>query len=365
MKVDIAELKALEEKGLVRSSRHNSFPLTIYKYTEQCVFGREWTDLLLMCRGLIVHDNGDVIARPFKKFFNIEEHEGEDSKLPPLNWNQGFRILDKLDGSLGIAYRWEGENHIATVGSFHSDQAKWANYTFHQKGYAEKIIHEEKGRNYTNLFEIIYPANRIVVNYEDMEDLVLLDIIDIESGQSCSGLALDTNAEAIGCPVVKMFGVTRDVMTPRDNAEGYVIRFNDGTMAKAKFEEYKRLHAIVTGVSAKQIWEALRNKMPLNDYLEHVPDEFYKWVKGTIDNLNSDYDEIEKRARFFFDDMKRTIKRTPKEEKRRHFAQLVNNYTKDISGVMFKMYEERDYSENIWKLIKPKGMLSPFRESDA
>ncbi|NJO65857.1 MAG: hypothetical protein HC836_49640 [Richelia sp. RM2_1_2] len=37
-------------------------------------------------------------------------------------------------------------------------------------------------QRYTHLFEIIYPENRIVVNYDGAEKLVLLGLIDRESG---------------------------------------------------------------------------------------------------------------------------------------------------------------------------------------
>ena len=36
----------------------------------------------------------------------------------------------------------------------------------------------------TYLFEIIYPENRIVVDYGDYKGLVLIDVIDNETGKS-------------------------------------------------------------------------------------------------------------------------------------------------------------------------------------
>ncbi len=51
-----------------------------------------WTPETLACRGLIVHGDGTVWARPFGKFFNAAEHE----MLPT---HETFEVYDKLDGS--------------------------------------------------------------------------------------------------------------------------------------------------------------------------------------------------------------------------------------------------------------------------
>ncbi|HRF99146.1 MAG TPA: hypothetical protein PLZ51_28235, partial [Aggregatilineales bacterium] len=74
----------------------------------------------------------------------------------------------KMDGSLGILYRWQGAYYIATRGNFDSDQAIWATI-FLRTHYDLHNLADE----YTLLFEIIYPDNRIVVNYGQRQDLVL------------------------------------------------------------------------------------------------------------------------------------------------------------------------------------------------
>lgn len=100
------------------------------------------------CRGLIVDAENWIVQRPFEKFFSIEQ-------LEP------FDVYDKLDGSLGILY-WVGdEPAIATRGSFISDQAKRGTEFLR----ARKDLNLD--RRYTYLFEIIYPENRVVVNYGD------------------------------------------------------------------------------------------------------------------------------------------------------------------------------------------------------
>ena len=53
----------------------------------------------------------------FNKFFNMEEHQPEE--IP----NETFEVFEKLDGSLGILFWYQGQWILATKGSFTSDQA--------------------------------------------------------------------------------------------------------------------------------------------------------------------------------------------------------------------------------------------------
>jgi RNA ligase len=104
-----------------------------------------------MCRGLVTDDKGNIVARPFKKFFNMEE-----GKHTPTS---DFEVYDKMDGSLGIFFYYEGGWVMATRGSFTSDQAV--------KGYEMMFKYDFANlhKDYTYLFEIIYDQNRIVVKY--------------------------------------------------------------------------------------------------------------------------------------------------------------------------------------------------------
>ena len=64
---------------------------------------------------------------------------------------------------------------LATRGSFSSDQALVGTDILHeqylQQGY-------EFDPRYTYLFEILYPENRIVVDYRGLRDIVLLAVLD-------------------------------------------------------------------------------------------------------------------------------------------------------------------------------------------
>ncbi len=74
-------------------------PLTLYKYTQQCVFEKRWNVWNSMARGLIVDTVArKVISTPFPKFFNWP---GEHVETLP---DEPFEVTTKIDGSLGIIF---------------------------------------------------------------------------------------------------------------------------------------------------------------------------------------------------------------------------------------------------------------------
>lgn len=138
----LEKLNQYYENGLLYKQVHPTLPLTIWNYTETVQFSGEWDEILLMCRGLVTDDKGNIIARPFKKFFNIEE-----GKYTPT---ENFEVWDKMDGSLGIVFWYEGQWIVATRGSFTSDQAIKGGELL--KKYNTDIMF----RHLTYCFEIIY-----------------------------------------------------------------------------------------------------------------------------------------------------------------------------------------------------------------
>ncbi|MGF2075356.1 RNA ligase, partial [Enterococcus casseliflavus] len=92
------------------------YDLSIYNYTQKTQYEQYWTEETSVCRGLILDSHDRIIARPFRKFRNIEEY-GPDW-TPPA---EPFDVTTKLDGSLGITYLTPDGIQIATRGSFTSD----------------------------------------------------------------------------------------------------------------------------------------------------------------------------------------------------------------------------------------------------
>lgn len=268
--LDKDELEADITAGYIRAQKHPTRPLTILNYTEKAQFDRHWTKSTLTCRGLIYDAAGRVVGRPFPKFFNHDEPDSIIAKTGPVT------VTDKLDGSLGILYPGPGDWHsIATRGSFTSEQAIHAT-----RVWQDRYNHWMPPHGYTTLFEIVYPANRIVVDYGETDDLVLLGAVHINSGHTLTPWDIDwpgLKAQVFGFNTF----VEALAAEPRKNAEGYVIHFHDtDTRVKVKQEDYKALHRIITGWNERTIWELLKEGGTVSGIAESLPDEFHSWAKG-------------------------------------------------------------------------------------
>jgi RNA ligase len=333
--------KLLEEKYLV-SQKHPQTDLWIYNYSQKTQFEGFWNEITLNCRGLILDKDYQVVARPFRKFFNLQEHlQGNLPEIP----NESFEVFDKLDGSLGILYWLNDTPYIATRGSFNSEQAIKATQILHGC-YQDSFAKLDRTKTY--LFEIIYPENRIVVDYRGKEDLILLAIIDIATGQ-------EMDLQDIGFQCVRRYNGVTEIEKLKElevnNAEGFVIKFKNNFRVKLKFQEYIRLHRILTGVSNITVWEYLSLEQSFDKLLEKVPDEFYDWIKITRQNLLEQYQNIENEAKNSF-----KIFETRKET-------ALYFQTQKHTSILFSMLDNKNYKAIIWKQIRPK-FAKPFKNDE-
>jgi len=327
--MNIEQLYQLIEQGFVQRNKHPEHELYIYNYTAKAQYERIWNDITLACRGLIMNNEHEIIARPFAKFFNLGEMENQH--IP----TESFEVYEKMDGSLGILYFINDVPFIATRGSFNSDQSKKANVLLNTT-YRETI--SKLNKNHTYLFEIIYPENRIVLNYGNAEELVLLAVVETATGN-------EQPLEDIGFPIVNKHDGINDIHTLKqleiDNKEGFVIKYKSGLRYKVKFVEYLRIHRIVTQVSSINIWEFLKAGNSFDEILERVPDEFYNWVKLTKEDLVSKYNAIEEQCKSDF-----KILETRKET-------ALYFLTCQYPSVLFAMLDKLEYAQIIWKMLRP------------
>jgi RNA ligase len=389
--IDNAELFRMMEEGRINKQVHKDLPISIYNYSAKAQYIGEWSKSERVCRGLIVEDNtGRVIARGPEKFFNYGQ-----TGAPEVPLDSPVLITKKEDGSLGIGWTYDGHYGVATRGSFTSEQAIHASK--HLTDLNKQSLDWNLAHNFTRIWEIIYPANRIVLDYGDMDRLLELGTVDNKSGlitnryrDQIKGRWWMPFSEAISFPI------------PADE-EGYVLdiydknsfdEFGHGKVighVKLKGNEYKILHGLLTNTNARRIWVELAardchqwietpedwaNKLGHNpaDFfyvkvdkditetlLTNVPDEFYTWVTKQIDSINDKVVDLiaqslqlagrasmvaDKRERF------ELVKGHPMTKEILNHADSTNR--EDISKIVLKA----------WKLAKPAGNETPFRTQE-
>ena len=66
-------LEKYYKNGLLHRQLHPTLPLTIWNYSPKVQYEKLWDEITTQCRGLVTDSEGNVVARPFRKFFNYEE----------------------------------------------------------------------------------------------------------------------------------------------------------------------------------------------------------------------------------------------------------------------------------------------------
>jgi RNA ligase len=335
-------LDEMLREGYVRATPHPTESLTILGYTEKAQFERRWNDVTTGLRGVIIDADGNVIARPWSKFFNL----GEGNVI--IDFEMPAEVTDKIDGSLGILYK-SGDPYeqdprewrIATRGSFASEQAIHAT-----KVWQERYGHLEPPMDWTFLFEIVYPANRIVLNYGDLDDLILLGAVHKERGWYIGPREAQGYLGWEG-PITQTFEykTMREAFEApyRKNAEGFVIR-SGSKMMKIKQSDYVELHRIVTNLNARTVWDLMRQGKSLADICEPIPDEWHDWVKAT-------YTDIEKQLHDKIEEVVVEYALIKPGLDRKSFAMIASKSAN--KAYLFKMYDGKSIKAAVLDTLKP------------
>lgn len=359
MTMDMVEIKKRIDDGLITVRKHPFLNIFIYNYTTKTQYSGLWDQYTERCRGLMTDENGNILNNPFPKFFNLGEKEY--TKIENLSAEMPS-ITEKLDGMLGILYEEGDSAAISTRGTFDSTYAEWATNWLRLKGF--KLDDFKKG--FTYLFEIIYPGNRIVVDYKGRTELVLLAVRN-----NCDKTELNhvEEAQRLGLSYAKeySFGNISDASEYLESrkgieSEGLVCRYSNGLRIKIKSVDYKRLHKILTGMSARDIWTSLRDTGSIDGIIDSVPDEFFKWVKKVEAELRTSKMEVMSKALTIALGAKRLGSRI---EQAQYITRCTEG-TRGLGGIAFLLLDGKvDKAESsAWKMIRPSGELFKAESSD-
>ncbi len=322
---------------------HPTEPLLIFNYSPRAAVDRLWNEHTLECRGLIIHaETNEVVARPYRKFFNLGE--------PLAEMPERYVVADKLDGSLGIAYRLPstGEIAIATRGSFASEQAIHATAVW-KMFYSQVQIPDGQ----TWLFEIIYPENRIVLNYGDLDDLILHGVIDTVTG---ADLPLPSSDQWPGKVVDTYEARPVEQLPVRPNAEGYVLVEDPlpldrpAKRIKLKHEEYKRLHKLIDGLTPHRIWDCLAHGGDFKAMLDGVPDETFNEAEGIAESFRSRARQLEIDSSARWQQIKAE---DPNRTLRKDFALRILDEPEELRSLLFLHLSNKPVIKTIWERIEP------------
>lgn len=336
---NMSHLSKLVKRGFVDWKQHGNVNATyhdglvLFSYSQQAQFENRWNWFERASRGLVLNSEiGNVLARPFDKFFNWSERDRTtDAQL--------LEVIEKIDGSLGIGYFHNDTWKVATRGSFVSEQALWATDQLSRHNFGSFPT------EYTPLWEIIYPDNRIVVDYGNMQELVLLAVRHIESGVYLPYGELEEIATRYDFLLPKIHQMnTNDCLSLAQSIdaskEGWVLYFADGQRFKIKGNRYTEIHRLVTNASFKRVLEAI-TLGSFNEMITNTPDEFLGQIHTWRDEIEAKVIDTIERVELAFVDAPG--------DSRKEFALWVRENHPGLSPYLFRRLDNKEFRSVILK----------------
>jgi RNA ligase len=330
--VDLNKYFELTRQGLVNIKKHPQFPLYLLNYTPRTQYRQKWCKELVHARGLVVGEDGKILARPLPKFFN----HYEIIDLENLQ-DEEYEVFEKMDGSLVIMFHYENHPIFCTRGSFISEQSAKAHEIFRAK-----YKHISINRECTYCFEVIYPENKIVVNYEDVEDLFLISITHTSSGK-------EINIDATGFKTVNKLDKTSLSAFlsgfEEANMEGYVVKYTKGLTnslrVKYKFNTYVEKHK-GKSLSETAIKRSMKNMESIN--LDNIPDECYEAVK----KIKTQMEEQFQRQKSKIENQYLKITSQQNSSPRDVIEAIKQS---EHSSILFAIHRKKPYDMLVWKSL--------------
>ena len=228
------------------------------------------------CRGIIFDTaTGDIIRRPFQKFFNVNERD--ETQDYAVDLSRDHAILEKLDGSMIAPFIVNGEMVWGTkMGA--TDVAKPVEEFVKNNPNYQFLAEEAISNGYTPIFEWCSRKQRIVLDYQE-DQLILTAVRNMTTGKYAFFKAWshlvpvvrtwDVGLEMDNKTMKSFVSYVRDL----EDLEGFVVRFDDGHMIKLKCDWYVQIHKAKEAILQDRNIVELILDNKLDDIKAHLPTE--------------------------------------------------------------------------------------------
>ena len=317
-------------------------------------------------RGIILEEKTwKVVRLSFLKFFNYGETNAEQ-----IDWDSAI-VSEKIDGSIIGVYYYNNQWRVATNSTIDASDAPISNYTkyktfreiFDEAWENNNLSFNDLNINYCYTMELVSPANRVVVQYDNPE-LYLLSIRDMRTLEE---VQIDDNLHISKPKIFNIHSLSDCIMAANNlglSQEGFVVKDKYNNRIKVKSPEYLAAHYLKHAMypTPCRIMDIIR-KNEISEFLSYYPE--YKCLVIFIqEQLNKIPKIIEHQYNLIVPYLK-------KYSKRKDFAQaiikeandnVVNNDTKlqiMYLWLYFKFYDQEDIYKYI-KQITSKKLIKIF-----
>jgi hypothetical protein len=254
---------------------------TLLKYSQ--IDSDFHNELVRECRGLIVDSELKPVCVPFFKFGNYGEPYAD-----AIDWMTA-RVEEKIDGSLIKVWNYGGTWMVSTNGTIFAhktllggeDEAgiplNTGSYGELFEAAAEKagLDYNKLNPNYTYMFELVSPYNRVVVPYEE----TAIYHIGTRDNASLREMEIDIGIQK---PRTYDCASLDDLIAMAEQLryceEGYVVRDKDYKRIKVKSPAYVAVHHLISGLNEKRLLELMRTN-EVAEFLSYFP-EYTPHVEG-------------------------------------------------------------------------------------
>ena len=248
-------------------------------------------ELVQEARGSIFRQNEEgywcCVCYPFDKFFNYGE---QYSAVGRIDWETAS-VQQKVDGSL-IKLWWDYDGWvISTNGSIDAFKAECGNTTYGDL--VQKVINrvpdflKHLDSDYTYMFELTSPYNRIVVHYEGINLWYLgrRNILDLK--EDSEGLDIEGILHPQIYPHHSLAECIAAAHEMGDDEEGYVVCDANFNRIKIKGDEYLMLHKLrgngpLTTLRVVEMWQ----NDSLDDFVAYYP-EFKEFTDDVVQHIRN------------------------------------------------------------------------------
>lgn len=249
-----------------------------------------------------------------------------------------------VHNSMVSLYRLNNEWHTATPGSMASPQAIEAAEILKQYNTAPIPF------NVTPVFEVIYPANRIVCDYGSRRELVLLAVFETASGQEWHRSTVDNLAAECGFPRPRRFDFKQLSNLPfAEGDEGYVIRFRSGLRIKAKSPIYVMAHRFLSNISISRVIEGIRDGT-ITKVTVQCPETWKNKLDDLIGMVNTRFAIIKQDVEYW---CRRALEQNLPSADRKTLAIWIQAHVpKERQAGVFMLLSNKDITDLCWKLTE-------------
>lgn len=218
-------------------------------------FGTVWNKDNLIYRSSLWDAEGNPISLSFKKFFNL----GEKPDLFPTPASlKDSRLMEKLDGSTLIFSKYKGTLVVRTRGTVDVRvQPNGNEVDFLLNKYPKFKAFLDSAQNTESfIFEWTTPSNRIVLNYGDEPDMVLIGVIYHDDYSLMSQAGLDFLADNLRLRRPKIYSYNniddmKKAVSDMRDFEGICLYYDyDQNILKIKSAHYLFLHRAKSEISS-------------------------------------------------------------------------------------------------------------------